>query len=101
MFNVYRAAGLPCVVINGINKSAAYQLGRPIDRHSLSAQWNAVYVDGEWRLLDAFWASTCLIGRCSADWALIDVDGQMVDSTERVCSPLQKYLNNLHIVGSE
>jgi len=46
------------------------------------AQWNAVYVDGEWRLLDVFWASTCLVGRHSADWALLDSDGELVDSND-------------------
>ena len=43
---------------------------------------NAVHVDGEWRLLDVFWASTCLVGRQSADWALLDSDGQLVDSND-------------------
>ena len=46
------------------------------------AQWNAVYVDGQWRLLDVFWASTCLVGRHSADWALLDSDGELVDSND-------------------
>lgn len=77
-----RAAGLPCVVLNGVNKSAAYELGKPIDRRAMLAQWNAVHVDGQWRLLDVFWASTCLVGRHSADWALLDSDGQLVDSDD-------------------
>jgi len=46
------------------------------------AQWNAVYVDDQWRLLDVFWASTCLVGRHSADWALLDSDGELVDSND-------------------
>jgi len=79
---VRRAAGLPCIVLNGINKSAAYQLGKPVDRRLMMAQWNAVHVDGQWRLLDVFWASTCLVGRHSADWALLDSDGQLVDSDD-------------------
>ena len=78
----HRAAGLPCVVLNGVNKSAAYQLGRPIDRRAMLAQWNAVYVDDDWRLLDVFWASTCLVGRHSGDWALLDSDGDLVDSDD-------------------
>jgi transglutaminase/protease-like cytokinesis protein 3 len=24
------------------------------------AQWNAVLIEGEWRLVDLFWASTCV-----------------------------------------
>jgi len=77
-----RAAGMRCVVLNGVNKSAAYQLGRPVDRRAMLAQWNAVHVDGDWRLLDVFWASTCLVGRHSADWALLDSDGQLVDNDD-------------------
>jgi len=78
-----RAAGLPCVLLNGVNKSAAYQLGKPIDRRAMLAQWNAVYVDEQWRLLDVFWASTCLVGRHSADWALLDSDGELIDSNDQ------------------
>jgi len=70
------------VLLNGVNKSAAYQLGKPVDRRAMLAQWNAVHVDGDWRLLDVFWASTCLVGRHSADWALLDSDGQLVDSND-------------------
>lgn len=70
-----RAVGMPCVLVNGINKSSAYQPGRPIDRSALRAQWNAVYVDGQWRLIDVFWASTCIVGRVSPDWKLLSVDG--------------------------
>jgi len=51
------------------------------------AQWNAVFVDGEWRLLDVFWASTCLVGRQSADWALLDSDGDIVDSEDAQVKP--------------
>jgi hypothetical protein len=77
-----RSAGLPCIVVTGVNKSAAYQLGKKVERSSMAAQWNAVYCDGEWRLLDVFWASTCVIGQRSREWAVVDVDGEMVDGEE-------------------
>lgn len=69
-----RAAGIPCVVLTGVNKSAAYQLGQKIDPTILGAQWNSALIDGEWRLIDIFWASTCIVGRRSKEWALFGVD---------------------------
>lgn len=73
---------MPCLLLNGINKSSAYQPGRPIDRSALKAQWNAVYVDGQWRLIDVFWASTCIVGSVSPDWKLMGVDGVSADITD-------------------
>ena len=62
------------MVLTGVNKSAAYQLGTRVDPNALAAQWNAVLIDGEWRLVDVFWASTCIVGRRSKEWALFGVD---------------------------
>lgn len=62
---------IPCKIINGINKSAAYQIDTPIDRELLTAQWNAVLIDNEWRLIDILWASTCVIGKTNKSWTLI------------------------------
>ena len=75
----YRAATLPCLVLTGVNKSAAYQIGSPINKEAMGAQWNAVYVDTDWRLVDVYWASTCVVGKKSGDWDLVDVDGEVVD----------------------
>ncbi|XP_013404632.1 uncharacterized protein LOC106169646 [Lingula anatina] len=77
-FTLCRLAQLPCVIVNGINKSAAYEIGRPVDKRRMAAQWNAVYVDGEWRLMDVFWASSCVVGRTSKEWTLLDIDGKIV-----------------------
>ena len=63
-----------------MNKSAAYELGTKINPDVMAAQWNSVLVEGEWRLVDVFWASTCIVGRCSKDWALFGVDDVSPDS---------------------
>ena len=58
-------AGIPCEILSGMNKSAAYEIGQKADRHAMGAQWNAVYVNGAWRFIDAFWASACVVGKKS------------------------------------
>uniref|UniRef100_K1R698 Kyphoscoliosis peptidase n=1 Tax=Magallana gigas TaxID=29159 RepID=K1R698_MAGGI len=60
-------ADIPCVIINGMTKSAMYELGGEVDRTSMASQWNAVYVEGEWRIVDCFWASVCVDERNSID----------------------------------
>ena len=41
------------------------------------------------RLVDVFWASTCVVGRVSADWDLFDADGEPVDDDDQLqVSPL-------------
>ncbi|KAL4236002.1 hypothetical protein ACF0H5_004390 [Mactra antiquata] len=75
-------AGIPCVIISGMNKSAAYEIGSRCDRKSMGAQWNAVYVNDDWRFLDAFWASACVVGRKSGEWTLVDSDGNVTQEDE-------------------
>ena len=65
-----------------MNKSAAYQLGGAVDKKTMAAQWNAVYIDGNWRILDIFWASTCVVGKKTGEWSLLDVDGDITDEDE-------------------
>ena len=43
--------------------------GNRCDERQLAAQWNAVLVDEQWRLVDVFWASTCVVGKPSGEWA--------------------------------
>ncbi len=78
----FRAASIPCYVVSGMNKSAAYQVGDHVHRKQLGAQWNTILVDGQWRLIDVFWASTCVVGKQSKDWALVDIDGDMQDELQ-------------------
>lgn len=61
-----------------MNKSAAYEIGREVNKQRMAAQWNAVHLDGQWRLVDVFWASTCVIGKKSTEWKLLDIDGKIV-----------------------
>ena len=52
-------AEVPCKVIDGITKNSEYVLGES-EKTDMKAQWNAVYVQNEWRLLDLFWAKSCV-----------------------------------------
>ena len=58
------------------------------------AQWNAILVDGEWRLLDVLWASCALVRRRVAGWALIDVDGERLAGEQEDDSPGEKRYHN-------
>nr|KAG5696945.1 hypothetical protein BaRGS_015909 [Batillaria attramentaria] len=77
-------AGVHCEIISGMNKSAAYEIGKKADRKSMGAQWNAVYVRGDWHFVDAFWASACVVGKKTGEWALVDTDGNMEEDEEEV-----------------
>ncbi|ELU12390.1 hypothetical protein CAPTEDRAFT_227321 [Capitella teleta] len=63
-----RAVGLDCEIISGINKNAHYQVGQTLAEDLLGAQWNAINIFGETRLLDVFWASTCVDDSEATDW---------------------------------
>ena len=76
--SVFRAAGIACIVISGVVKNGLYVVsernlrGNPKNR----SQWNAVLIDGEWRLLDVLWASCALVRRREKRWKLVDVQGE-------------------------
>ena len=55
---IFRSANIPCVVINGMSKHGYYEVGDDLNRDALLSKWNAVYVNGEWRLVDPHWASS-------------------------------------------
>ena len=92
----YRAAGLACVVVSGVTKNGSYVVGerRLRRKRERRAQWNAVLVDGEWRLLDVLWASCALVRRRVAGWALIDVDGERLAGDQEDDSPGEKRYHN-------
>ncbi|XP_069127734.1 uncharacterized protein [Argopecten irradians] len=66
-------ADVPCVVVEGINKSSMYKIGEPLDREALKAQWNAVYIYDEWRLVDTFWGNMCAENEMPDEWRDMDV----------------------------
>ena len=52
---IFRQAGIPCVIIYGISKSFDYDVG-DMDIFHLRNCWNAVHVNGEWRLIHPLWS---------------------------------------------
>ena len=46
---------IPCVVVNGFQKGGGYDIEGSVYKRSNYGEWNAVLVDNEWRLLNAFW----------------------------------------------
>lgn len=72
---VCRAAGLPCVVVRGVAKAAGYEVGQQgmVGLHSL---WNAVWVDGTWRLVHPYWAAVELKGFQPGGWTKVEENGQ-------------------------
>lgn len=79
----FRVAGVPCEIITGYSKSAVYQLSRPLDKRKTSCQWNAVYVNSDWHLVDCLWSSTSVIGsEDETQWDLLDVGGKLVQEKQ-------------------
>ena len=76
--STFRAAGIACVVINGVVKNGLYVISERRLRRNREkrSQWNAVLIDGEWRLLDVLWASCALVRRREKGWKLVDVQGE-------------------------
>ncbi|WAR14670.1 HIL-like protein [Mya arenaria] len=52
-----RYAGLYAVNIHGAVKGIHYQIGDRISMEKHYGEWNAVLVDGTWRLVDALWGA--------------------------------------------
>ena len=48
---------IPCVIIRGTVKGGSYSPGEKM-KSKYTREWNAVLVDGNWRLVDVFWG-TC------------------------------------------
>ena len=79
-----RYANIVCVVIRGYVKGSLYRIGKPLTKEQL-AEWNAVFVDGSWRLLDPFWGACvmCPEGNVisgAADWFLFTEPKQFLYS---------------------
>ena len=61
----FRKAGIQCVIIHGMAKSVAYDVGDKVTHKKMRNSWNAVYVDGSWRFIHPYWASQSARGYAS------------------------------------
>ena len=73
---VVRLANIPCVIIHGMLKGSTYDVGQKLDEKAHYGEWNAVLVNHQWRLLNAYWGA-CAVGSDGGDdWMEIDDGGQ-------------------------
>lgn len=82
LISCFRSANIPCVVINGVSKHGFYEVGDEIRKETLASKWNAVFLNGEWRLIDPFWAHTSISYGQYRDQISVDEEGQITLSTE-------------------
>ncbi|XP_060082102.1 uncharacterized protein LOC132561391 [Ylistrum balloti] len=70
-------AKLPCVIINGVTKHGGYNIGDTIDKKLHGARWNAVLINGEWRLIDVYWAISTVDDGGKHDKIYVDIEGNI------------------------
>ena len=56
-FFLYSFAGLHCVTLSGWAKGVEYKPGMPITSTPPNHSWNAVFIDGNWQLVDCHWST--------------------------------------------
>lgn len=82
-----RHAGIPCVVIEGYAKSAGYTVGDTEENiKTLRNSWNAVHVDGGWRLVFPLWACQAVIGHSLGTYTKVETKGKAVREKEQESS---------------
>ena len=62
-FACFSYAGLHCKTLSGYAKGAEYKPGMKFSGEQGQHSWNAVLVDGSWRLVDCHWAARRLVGK--------------------------------------
>lgn len=65
---------MPCVIVYGVAKTVTYEVGEKVSQKKGKTSWNAVYVDGEWRLVHTYWAAHVALGYKTGRWAVVDSD---------------------------
>ena len=63
--NLCEAAGVECVDVNGYGRAGFESLLVNIDSFMTNHTWNAVKIEGEWKLIDITWASGYTNEDCS------------------------------------
>ena len=53
-------------------------MGDVVERDQLTGEWNAVFVDGNWRFVHVRWGTVALVGHSSGQWTLVEENGEMV-----------------------
>lgn len=61
VFNVFSHAGLHSRIISGYAKGVNYKTGMKFNPGKNQHNWNAVYINGTWGLVDADWAAREII----------------------------------------
>lgn len=95
-----RKAKLPCVLIRGNGKSAAYEVGDSSEKVGrLQNNWNAVYVDGDWRLVVPLWACQVIVGHSTGRYTLVEAQGQAVRQKESAAQGIVvKHINEYYFL---
>lgn len=57
VFYLYREVGIDCVEVSGYSKGMGYQTRHSLAEKRSDHEWNAVFVGGQWGLLDACWGA--------------------------------------------
>lgn len=78
-------ANLPCAVIRGYLKGSTYEVGQKINKDTHRGEWNAVLIDGNWRLINTFWGACVLAGDNQQDyWYTCDENFFLTDPQQLI-----------------
>ena len=76
VFLLLRAAGIPCVIINGYAKSAGYDVGDiEDDVIQLNNSWTCVFVENGWRFIFPLWACRAVVGHSTGAYTKVETKG--------------------------